>query len=70
MKVLIALAFIAVPSLAFAKPADLKVYKEAFPDKAASASCKTCHTKGKELNDYGKKYLEAGKDAKKAGPAE
>lgn len=65
MKKLMILAFLAIPALAFAKPADLKKYKEAHPDKAAEASCKTCHTKGKELNDFGKAYKEAGEDFSK-----
>ena len=59
------LALILVPTLSFAKPSELKKYKDAFPDKAAEASCKTCHTKGKELNDYGKAYKEAGMDFSK-----
>lgn len=65
MKYMIAFAFLALPALAFAKPADVKKFKDAFPDKAAEANCKTCHTKGKELNDYGKKYKDAGEDFKK-----
>lgn len=59
---LLVFAFLALPTLAFAKPAELKKYKDAHPDKAAAANCKTCHTQGKELNDYGKKYKEAGSD--------
>ena len=62
---LLVFAFLALPALAFAKPADLKKFKDAHPDKAADASCKSCHTKGKDLNDYGKKYQKADKDFSK-----
>src|SRR3989338_1798525 len=42
---------------AWATVDNLKVYKQAFPDKAAKASCKTCHEgaigKKGDLNAYG-----------------
>jgi len=68
MKTLIVLAAFVMSSVAVAKPADVKKYKEAFPGK--DVSCKTCHTKGKELNAYGTKVKEAGGDLKKVGAAE
>jgi len=48
------IAILMLPCLAFAKPADKKIYAAACPK--AETSCKTCHTTGKELNDFGKKY--------------
>lgn len=38
---------------AFATKAIMKKHQASNPDK--KVSCKTCHTKGKELNDFGKK---------------
>ena len=67
MKAFIIIALLAVPSLAFGKAADVKKYKEAFPGK--EVSCKTCHVKGKELNEYGTKVKEAKGDLVKVGPA-
>lgn len=65
MKTLLLIIYLSVPALAIAKPADVKKYKDAFPDKAAQANCKTCHTSGKALNDFGKAYAVAGSDFSK-----
>lgn len=47
-------------SLSFAKPGEMRKLKDAYPQKAAEINCKTCHTSGKELNDYGKLFKEKG----------
>lgn len=53
----ISVGTLAGPS-AWATLGNLKSYKQAYPDKAKTASCKTCHTdamgKAANLNDYGK----------------
>ena len=62
MRMTLLALLLVVPGLALAKPSEMKKYREVFPDKAADVTCKTCHSKGKELNDYGKAYLASGKD--------
>ncbi|OFZ53544.1 MAG: hypothetical protein A2428_16900 [Bdellovibrionales bacterium RIFOXYC1_FULL_54_43] len=56
MKGILVLAFLAIPSLAFAKASDVKILKDATGD--STVSCKTCHPAGKnkELTEFGKKY--------------
>lgn len=59
--VLLVLFFL--PALAFAKPSELtklKEYAKKNPDAyKGELTCKGCHTKGKELNDYGKAFKDA-----------
>ena len=56
-------------SAAWATLDNLKAYKQAYPDKAAKATCKTCHTdavgKKGNLNAYGQ-TLQTSKSAGKA----
>lgn len=63
---ILSLSLFLVPAASFAKFDDLKKYKAAYPDKAATATCKVCHGESKSvLTDYGKAYLAAGKDFSK-----
>ena len=66
---LFSFVMILVPGLCFATPQELQKLKKADIPQSKSASCKTCHTSGKNLNAFGKEYKEAGKDFSKMKPA-
>ena len=62
---LISIGLFLLPALTFGSPSDLTKLKSAKIPQAKNASCKTCHPKGKELNAFGKAYMESDRDFSK-----
>ncbi|HAR41499.1 MAG TPA: hypothetical protein DCS07_02525 [Bdellovibrionales bacterium] len=63
--IIAALGVVLFPALSMANATDLKKLKAAKIPESKNASCKTCHTKGKLLNTFGKAYKESDKDFSK-----
>ncbi|OFZ56235.1 MAG: hypothetical protein A2428_03970 [Bdellovibrionales bacterium RIFOXYC1_FULL_54_43] len=62
---ILTVASILFPLVAYGNAGDLKKLKEAKIPESKNATCKTCHTQGKQLNAFGTAYKVADRDFKK-----